>query len=273
MLTLEDYKRTFVEYINENGPEFDQHDIENFSINYVYNSAAIEGNTFTYDQTYTFLKTGEVIPGKSYDEHAELKDLQKAFTLMRDFAINQVPLSEGLVLAIHKQVQYSTNPKHAGKYKETANRVGKYSTPYPEKAKALFLELIDSYKSMESSIKEGKLHPLELAAKIHLDTVLIHPFLDGNGRTARLLTDYTLIKNNHPPFIYQVADRNNYINAIVRSRETKNHQPFTAYVIDQATHMLKEKVDYLKNKSSYIKPQKEGGDYNIFEETGGKLDF
>ena len=241
---LKQYGQLLTRYQAAGGEAFDRGNADNALINYSYHSNAIEGNTFTYEQTFDFLKTGQVVPGKSYQEHAEHRDLVGASKLARQFASDQVPLSEGLILAIHRQVLNASNPEHAGRYRDVSVLVGNDSTPYPAKARAMMKEMVAAFPKAEL-----EQHPLVAGAMLHLDTVLIHPFRDGNGRTARLLLDYVLLKHNHPSVLLRVEDKPAYFQAIREAKAQKDHRPFANFVIQQANRSLTEKIALLEKPS------------------------
>ena len=281
---LKKYDQLLQKYRRVGGKAFDEADQENALISYSFHSNAIEGNTFTYEQTYDFLKTGQVVPGKSYEEHAEHRDLVNGYKLMRDFARDNVPVSEAMMLALHRQVLQGSNPNHAGKYREVAVRVGQDTTPYPAKAKEMMKQMVQDFPAFE---KEN--HPLVAAAKLHLDTVIIHPFRDGNGRTSRLLLDYVLLKDDHPSVLLKVEDKPVYFQAIRESRKQKNLEPFARFVVSQATERLGAKVKLLQPKLDYkellrakpkrgetptdIPQKKKGRHFSIWDWEGEKTTF
>ena len=160
---------------------------------------------------------------------------------MRQFATDQVPLSEGMMLAIHKQVLARSKPEDAGRYREVAVRVGKDTTPYPAKAKVMMKQMIERFQTFDQ-----KNHPLIVGAKLHLDTVIIHPFRDGNGRTGRLLLDYVLLKHKHPNVLLKVEDKPTYFQAIRDSKAQKDHTPFASFIVQQATKSLEAKITLLE---------------------------
>jgi Fic family protein len=258
---LASYNTLLKTYHKLGGKEFDLQDINNSIINATYHSNAIEGNTFTYDETYSFLKTGKVIPNHDYTEHAEIQDLARAHKLLERFVKEKVPLSEGMILALHNEVLRSSNPTKAGKYKTTSNRVGNYTTPYPSKAKELFSKAIESFQK-----KEAKLHPLQLAAEFHHDLVVIHPFADGNGRVARLIINYVLLKNNQPFLNITIDEKPEYFKAIVNARESGSYEPFTKFLVDIAAKKLKARIQYLADNPQKKSPGDSAGEFNLLKE-------
>ncbi len=189
---------------------------------------------------------------------------------MRSFARDQVPLSEGMILALHRQVLYSSNPEHAGRYREVAVRVGNDTTPYPAKAKAMMKDAGCRPMAQNFAKVEQEHHFLVAGARLHLDTVVIHPFFDGNGRTSRFLLDYVLLKHNHPLFVHKVEDKPAYFQAIRDSKQAKSYELFTHYVIGQASRSLKAKINLLE-KPHLSEPQvpkaqkKKDANFDVFQ--------
>ena len=118
-------------------------------------------------------------------------------------------------------------------------------------------------KQMVSSFPtfEKQHHPLVAGAKLHLDTVIIHPFRDGNGRTSRLLLDYLLLKHEHPNVLLKLKDKQTYFQAIRDSKSQRDHAPFARFIIGQASQSLITKIDLLnkqamdEKKKTSMKPE------------------
>lgn len=192
---------------------------------------------------------------------------------MQAFASDKVPLREGLILAIHAKVLETSNPDHAGKYREVSVRVGQDTSPYPAKAQEMMKQMVACFPKTEKTD-----HPLVVGAKLHLDTVIIHPFFDGNGRASRLQFDYVLLKSGHPDFVPKVEDKPAYFQSIRESRATRNDKSFVHYMIKSATASLTNKIKLLdmpkQKESEKEQPQKKKDhDFDVFDWESEKADF
>ncbi len=242
---LRRYNQLHKKYDALDGFEFDRNDLKNSEASYAYNTCGIEGNTFSLGETETFLRSGQVIKGHSLKEHNEIKGAQKAFNIVFNLASDKKPVSEKMALFIHKKVMEYVEPEKAGQYKNTSNRVDGFSTPCPAKAKIMFPQAIESF------LKDIKTkHPMIAGGELHLNTLMIHPFLDDNGRTSRLLHNYALISRGHSQLQYLVKDRENYIQAIRDTRNQKDPDILLEYSLSIANQSLEKKLEYVVGKKS-----------------------
>lgn len=180
---------------------------EEFTLEWTFNSNAIEGNTLTLQETALVVNRGITIGGKSLREHFEAINHVEAVNYLYDFCGKKSDLTEKFILDIHKMIVKNIDDESAGTYRRHNVRiVGAYHLP-PDarKINRLIGEYINWY--YESS---GKLPVAELASRVHYKLVHIHPFLDGNGRTARLLMNLVLIRNGYPPAVLLNLDRKKY---------------------------------------------------------------
>ncbi len=251
---LKRYNELHKEYEALGGFEFDKNDLKNSEASYAYNTCGIEGNTFSLGETETFLRSGQVIKGHSIREHNEILGARNAFNIVFKLASEGKSLTDKMALFVHKKVMEYVEPDKAGLYKMTSNRVDGYSTPYPAKAKAMFEQAIESFKKD----RETK-HPMIAGGELHLNTVMIHPFLDGNGRTARLLHNFALISKGHSQLQYLVKDRENYIQAIRDTRNQKDPDIFPEYSFSIANKSMQKKLSFLTEK----KPNDQG--FSLYE--------
>lgn len=242
---MEEYIKTYNElhrkYESLDGFDFDVNDLDNSVASYSYNTCGIEGNTFSLGETEIFLRSGQVIKGHSLREHNEIKGSEEGFRTVFSLASEGKRMREDVAMMIHRKVLQLVDPDKAGKYKTIANRVDGYSTPYPAKAKMLFPKAIQRFNE---DLKTK--HPMIAGAELHLNTAIIHPFLDGNGRCARLYHNFALISKGHSQIQFQVKDRENYINAIRETRDSKDPNVFIKYSFEVAIQSLKKKVNYLE---------------------------
>lgn len=179
---------------------------EEFLVEYTYNSNAIEGNTLTLQETALVLE-GITIDRKPLKDHLEAVGHKDAFLYVQDLVKEKAPFSGSIIKQIHTLVLMD-RPKDRGVYRRIPVKImGAYHTP-PEPAVVP--------EQMEKLVKEfskKKLHPIESAALFHLKFEGIHPFVDGNGRTGRLILNLFLMQNGYPPINVKFADRKRYYEA------------------------------------------------------------
>ena len=177
---------------------------EEIRLLHTYHSNAIEGNTLTLPETKLVLEEGITIGGKSLREHLEATNNAKAFDIMENIARKKKTIDHVIIQHIHEVVT-SGILEEAGKYRTKNVRItGAVKTP-PDWSKVIKLmdELIEK-------VAQYKKHPVEVAALLHHEFVKIHPFIDGNGRVARLLTNLYLIAQGYPPIVLKIEDRGKY---------------------------------------------------------------
>lgn len=177
---------------------------EEMRLLHTYHSNAIEGNTLTLPETKLVLEEGITIGGKSLREHLEATNNAKAFDLMVDIAKKKKKIDHIVIQQIHEVVTAGIL-EDTGKYRTKNVRItGSAKTP-PDWSKVT--KLIDE---LIEEIAQYKRHPVEVAAILHHRFVEIHPFIDGNGRVSRLLTNLYLIAQGYPPVVLKTQDRGKY---------------------------------------------------------------
>lgn len=179
---------------------------EQFLVEYTYNSNAIEGNTLTLRETYMVLK-GITIDQKPLKDHIEAVGHKEAFEFICDLTKKNVPLSESIIKQVHYLV-LADKKNDRGIYRQVPVRIiGAYIQPVqPYLIQPKMEQMItDYYRSTE--------HILTKLARFHLDFESIHPFIDGNGRTGRLLVNFELMKAGFPPIDIKFTDRIAYYKA------------------------------------------------------------
>lgn len=199
---------------------------EKLIVEWTYNSNAIEGNTLTLSETKVVLE-GITIGGKSMVEHLEVINHRDAILFVRDLTANKEPLSEWSIKNIHTLILKEIDNANAGKYrKENVVISGaKHVPPKHYEIGDLMQKLIGEYQN-----EWGDFHPVVRATLLHGEFVKIHPFIDGNGRTSRLLLNFELIKNGYPPIIIKNEDRVRYYDALDLAHTTMNYESFIKLV-------------------------------------------
>lgn len=174
---------------------------------HIYHSNAIEGNTMTLSMTRAIVETRMAVPGKSILEHNEVLGLDEAMKFVNGSLLQkQERVTVDDILEIHRRVLGHAHPLEAGRYRKTQVYVSDHVPPSPEEVEKHMEEFNSWLLSREPEI----LHPIEFAALAHYKLVFIHPFTDGNGRTARLLMNSVLMRAGFPPVIIRFQDRYEY---------------------------------------------------------------
>ena len=181
---------------------------DEFMIEFTYNSNAIEGNTLTLKETAMALE-GMTIDKKPLKDHLEAVGHRDAFLYVQDIAKKDMPLSESVIKNIHSLVLMN-RPEDKGVYRRIPVRImGAFTEPVqPYLIEPKMTELLQS-----DNERKGAIHDIERIARFHLEFEGIHPFIDGNGRTGRLLMNLELIKCGYPPINVKFADRKRYYDA------------------------------------------------------------
>jgi len=201
---------------------------QQFAIEMTYNSNAIEGNSLTLKETAWVIQDGLTIKGKSLKDHLEAKDHYDALEFLYETVEHntQQTISEVFIRTLHQLVVRETEREYAGKYR-TVNVMITGADHTPPDVSEVSLRMHDFIQWIKMNQK--KLHPIELAAFIHHKLVYIHPFADGNGRTARLIMNLTLMHVGYPLVIILKNDRRKYYRALSQA-DKANYQPLVRFI-------------------------------------------
>ena len=197
---------------------------EYLDVEWTYNSNAIEGSTLTRQETLVVLKHGLTVGGKSLVEHLEAINHQHAIDFVEQLATQPEAVSEDDIKAIHRLVLRTIDDDHAGVYRQQQVFIAG-STYLPPPAKAVpgrMAEFAEWLVRTDDAIRQelpDALHPVEQAAHAHFWLVDIHPFVDGNGRAARLLMNLLLLQAGYPIAIIRNDDRSTYYTALEEGHE------------------------------------------------------
>lgn len=200
-----------------------------FDVELTYNSNAIEGNTLTITETKVILEEGLTIGGgKSLREHLEVINHQEAINYIEDSVNKNIDISERAIKDLHAIILKSIDNKNAGVYRK--NNV---------------------------LISGSKHRPVELAALFHFKYVYIHPFIHGNGRTARLLMNLILLRNGYPIAIIKNENRSEYMKALELASVEGEDKAFIEIIIqavesslDTYLYMIQQ-VDNIRYQKNY----------------------
>lgn len=207
---------------------------ENFKLEWTYNSNAIEGNTLTLKETKVVLE-GITIGGKTMREHLEAINHKEAIEFLEELINDNSELSEMDIKNIHALVLKGIDDENAGRYR-TENVIISGASHIPPES-VIVAELMEKLIYRYDEWKE-RYHPIIVAALLHAEFVKIHPFIDGNGRTARLLMNFEAMKSGYPPIIIRTEQRHSYYDALDKGAMTGNYTDFVKMVTKQAEEML-----------------------------------
>lgn len=184
-----------------------------FYFEHIYHSCAIEGNTLSLAETRHIVETQLAVYGKSVQEHNEVLGLDAALAFINSTMLRREPgslLHMDDILQLHLRVLGFADPLHAGHLRTTQVYVSDHTPPPARELRRMMGDYVEWINSDEAA----GLHPIKHAALAHYWLVWLHPFYDGNGRTARLLMNYLMMRFGYPPITIQLADRHLYFSAI-----------------------------------------------------------
>jgi Fic family protein len=223
-------------------------------IEHVWSSNAIEGNTLTEYETASIMETGLTIAGKPVKEHLEVLDLSEAFDYMKSLATSKRPITSTDIRDLNRLVTYGTAASHAeaGSYRQ----IDVWPAGY-ESNKYLSPVLIpDAVEKFVSNFNENinNMHPVNLAAWAHFTLVSIHPFIDGNGRTSRLLMNMVLVRFGYPIINIQPDSecRITYMETLRDAQLSDNSTSFVQLVAEYENHELDLYLDVLKRHEAEV---------------------
>ena len=185
-----------------------------FRIELTYTSNAIEGNTLSRAETALVVEKGLTVDGKTLQEQLEAVNHAHAFDwVMQKISTGDTDITEKTILYLHELILQKIDTTNAGRYRSVPVRIAGSTVvmPNPLKVPALMKDFV-------AWIQSTKVHPVTLAIDAHYKLVSIHPFTDGNGRTARLLMNFLLLHAGYPPAIIRKEDRKLYISSIEKAQ-------------------------------------------------------
>ena len=199
---------------------------EELKIEWTYNTNAIEGNTLTLQETRLILETGLTVGGKTLHEHFEVINHQQAIEYVEALAQVEEQITLFHIRQIHHLVLTQIDGENAGQYRNLVVRIAGaiHEPPEPWEVGRLMAEWGDW-------LNDGThdLHPVERSALAHHRLVAIHPFIDGNGRTARLMMNLLLMRDGYPPTIIMKANRQQYYRVLAQA-DRGNDVPLINFV-------------------------------------------
>jgi|GEM_PF-662141 Fic family protein len=192
-----------------------------FRLDWNYNSNVMEGNSLTKMETRSVMVNNITVEGKPLKDVLDMRGHDEVITDILKIGKGELNISEKRIKEIHKGIIHEENPENKkliGQWKTVNNFLTNYKndkfefTPYdevPERMHELINWLSTEYEKIKKHSKDS-IHPAQLSFEFHLRYITIHPFYDGNGRTARILTNLILIAFGYPPVIIKLKDKNIY---------------------------------------------------------------
>lgn len=207
---------------------------KDFELKFTHNSTAIEGNTLTLMETKVVLEDGVSIGGKELREIYEVVNHKKAYEYVKKCIAENKPLTESIVKDLHAIL--TENIIVGGIYRNQEVRISGAGFA-PPAGNEMYMQIKGFYEDLRY---KTDLNPIELAAWTHAEFVRIHPFIDGNGRTSRLLMNYQLMIQGFLPVSIDKEKRLDYYNALEQYAVNGNLMPFADFVAELEEQQLDE---------------------------------
>lgn len=238
--------------------------MQKFRLDWNYHSNHLEGNSLSYGETKALILFGITAQGKPLKDHFEMTGHDEAIKWIMEVIKQERPLSENFIRELHKLLlkepyeveaitpegnptrkrieigQYKTIPNHV---KTVTGEIFRFATP--EETPALMGDLIDWYRS---EIMKEDINPVIVASEFHYRFIRIHPFDDGNGRTARILMNFILMQFGYPPVIIKTDDKSNYF-GVLRQADAGLIEPFIDYIASNLVSSLNLMIKGAKGES------------------------
>lgn len=228
-----------------------------FDVQYTHESTKIEGNSLTLSETALVIEKGITVKGKPLKDHIEVLNHQKALEYIKSIAVPEYELTQDDLLKIHDLILQGINHHNAGKYRSERVIISgsRHIPPNPLKVYDLMQLYFEEYMQ-----DRNELHPVLLAAKMHERLVTIHPFIDGNGRTARLIMNLILIQNGYlvANILGETERRDAYGDALEKSHMEGESEDFQKIVLNEVKQAFFNYLDMVadpdveKDKGTYF---------------------
>lgn len=238
--------------------------MQKFRLDWNYHSNHLEGNSLTYGETKALILFGLTAQGKPLKDHFEITGHDEAVKWIEDIVKQERPLTESFIRELHTLLLQKSYEVDAitpdGKPTKRRIEIGQYKTApnhvltktgeifrfaTPEETPAKMYDLMDWFSEKQAN---SDTEPVLLAAQFHYRFIRIHPFDDGNGRTARLLMNFILMQYGYPPVIIKTEDKQNYFN-MLRLADAGNLEPFVNYIAENLSHSLEIMIKGAKGES------------------------
>lgn len=213
-------------------------------IELTYSSNAIEGNTLTHGETAELIEHGITAGGKAIKDHHEILDHYAALQWVREQVEKRTPVDETLVRELHRRVLETSRPDIAGQYAQFSRRIAGSGVVLPNPAKVP--ALMERFGEDLAAAPAGP----RSAFDAHYRLVTIHPFDDGNGRTARLLTNMMLLRDGYVPVSIRTQDRREYLDTLRDAQLAQDHNApaFHSFMLRRLEAALDQHVNDIDNR-------------------------
>lgn len=213
-----------------------------FDVELTYTSNAIEGGTLTRRETALVIETEITVAGKPLRDHLEAVDHHHAVGYVRSLAARGEPIREADVREIHRMVLGRSLPDEAGRYSTRQRFIAGADVRFPTPA-----EIGPAMGDFGQWLHAAPASP-DTAFEAHYRLVAIHPFSDGNGRTARLLMNLILLKDSYPPIAIGPEERLAYLDAIDHRQRTGDAEPYRAFLRQRLVASLERHIGELERE-------------------------
>lgn len=212
-----------------------------------YTSNAIEGNTLTRKETQLVIEENLTSSSKPLRNYIEAVNHAKAFSKILELIETNSDLDEKKVLDIHRTILIGLDDTNAGFYRNCRVRISGSNTILPNPLKVPEL-MEDFYKWLNEDLEKEPF----TAIMAHLKFVSIHPFTDGNGRTARLLMNAILLKYGYAPIIVRLTDRKKYLNAIENYQTKNNEETYIKFMLRILNRSMKIAINMFQVEDNIV---------------------
>ena len=223
-----------------------------FKVELTYTSNAIEGNTLTRKETALVVEKGITVRGKTLQEHLEAINHAEAIDFIKELVSKKrKDLTKREVLDIHALILKKIDDDNAGRYRNIEVRISGSNIILPDPIKVP--ELMEGFFNWLHS--KNMEHPAKIAADAHFKLVSVHPFSDGNGRTARLLLNLLLMQKGYPPALVRKEDRDLYIDSIEKGQLSEDFDDYYKVIyraIDRSLDIYLEAVEGKTPKTAVV---------------------
>ncbi|MGD0360045.1 MAG: Fic family protein [Bryobacteraceae bacterium] len=213
---------------------------KSYDVDLTYTSNAIEGNTLTLRETAELIEHGITVGGKPLRDHLEAVDHYDAVLWVRDLATQAAPIDEATVRELHRRIVARSRPEIGGIYSTLPRRIAGSPVIFPNAAK--IPRLMRDYGAW---LRAAEAVPAA-SFEAHFRLVAIHPFSDGNGRTARLLMNLLLLRGGYPPVAVRPEDRKTYLDTLEHASLREDLEPFRTLMYQRLDATLAEYLGILE---------------------------
>jgi Fic family protein len=213
---------------------------KHYDVDLTYTSNAIEGNTLTLRETAEVIEHGITVGGKSLRDHLEAVDHYDALLWMRELAAAGAPVGENAVCELHRRIVARSHPEIAGIYSRNPRRIAGSPVVFPNPAK--IPQLMEEFGVWLTSAPTTP----AAAFEAHYRLTAIHPFGDGNGRSARLLMNLLLIRRGYPPVAVRPEDRKAYLDSLERASLAEDITPYQTFMHRRLDETMGEYLSVLQ---------------------------